>query len=90
MKRLMAMGLALIVASTLLLSGCKSGGDTGPGGKDVSGEKGKAMMKEALSKMGKTALPGDPGTGNTPGMGKMTPPGPPETPDTATKAGTGE
>lgn len=75
MKRLMVLGLALIVASTLLLAGCKSGGDTGPGGKDASGEKGKAMMKEALSKMGKTTMPGDPSTikaqkGGTPPEGE--------------------
>ena len=59
MRKLVAVGLVLMVTSALLIAGCKSkeGAGSGPGG-DKSGMKGAEMMKQKMKEMGKTELPG--------------------------------
>jgi len=60
MKRILALGLALIVASGLLMAGCKQG--TSEEAVKEASDTAKAEMKKKMQEMGKTALPGDKST----------------------------
>lgn len=60
MKRIMALGLALIMASGLVIVGCNKG-NTEADMKSAT-DAAKAEMKQKMQEMGKTALPGDKST----------------------------
>ena len=60
MRKLLAVGLVLIMTSALLVAGCKPKEGAGPDtGGDTSGMKGAEMMKQQMKAMGKTKRPGD-------------------------------